>query len=740
MGGSYSATPDDHFRLAGTASPFEVGVQRVVNGEGAPAVADELLELLTATEKLWLLDGDQEFWSGFTDMVTNGYNKTPYVHGAVPRLGIPGLRFADGPRGCVMGESTAFPVPMARGATWDIVLEERVGLAIGCEVRAQGANFFGGICINLPRHPAWGRSQETYGEDPVLLGELGAAAVRGIQRNAMAAAKHFALNSMENARFSVDVTADESALHEVFLAHFRRVVEEGVSGIMSSYNSVNGEWAGQNEDLLEQVLRNEWGFVGVTVSDFVFGFRDPAKSLRAGLDVEEPFRQQRAQHLSADLASGRASWSDVDRAAHRILGAQLRHYASRDPEEPPLSVVFSPLHRTLSREVGARSIVVLRNEIVEGVPVLPLTASSLTRIALIGRLADFPNTGDHGSSDVHPPQVVTPYAGLRAALPDAIVDLVVVYDPEAVSEAAAHADVAVVVVGYSAAEEGEYLSPETFRDPQLMALLPPVEGDVDERIMPDTDSEEPALGFDGIGGDRTSLRLSAEDCLLIRSAASANRRTIVAIVAGGAVIIDDWDRDVSAVVVSWYAGSEGGHALTDVLLGACDASGRLPISIPRSEEHLPFFDRGATAITYDKWFGQRLLDRLKVPAAYPLGFGLSYTSFAAAELAIRAITIESVEINITVRNTGLRDGRHVVQVYGLPFDAGEDFPERLLLGFGIVDLAVGESKMISVRGSLRPLYRRAAGHFTPASETVTIEAASYAGDPNALKAVIPMPA
>src|SRR3954468_17004868 len=274
---------------------FGAAVAAVRDGGSLPAAVDGLLAQLTEPEKLGLLDGDTPFWPGMADMLGNGYNRTPYPMGRIARLGIPGLLFSDGPRGVVMGASTAFPVSMARGATWDLSLEERVGTAIGRELRAQGANFFGGVCINLPRHPAWGRAQETYGEDPLLLGEFGAALTRGVRPNAMPVAKHYALNSMENARFSVDVTADDATLHEVYLAHFRRVVEEGVAGIMTSYNSVNGEWAGQNEHLMEGVLRREWGFEGVTVSDFIWGLRDPAKSLRNGLDVEEPFRQQRAE-------------------------------------------------------------------------------------------------------------------------------------------------------------------------------------------------------------------------------------------------------------------------------------------------------------------------------------------------------------------------------------------------------------------------------------------------------------
>ena len=207
----------------------------------APEAAQNLYASLDDDERLWLLDGDAEFWQGMAEFRTEGYNVRPIVMGAVERIGLPGIRFVDGPRGCVAGRSTAFPVSMARGATWDVALEARVGDVIGREIRAHGGNFFGGVCINLPRHPAWGRAQETYGDDPYHLGEFGAALTRGTQRWVMACAKHYALNSMENARFAVDVTVDEATLHDVYLPHFRRVVDEGVAAIMGAYNSVNGD-------------------------------------------------------------------------------------------------------------------------------------------------------------------------------------------------------------------------------------------------------------------------------------------------------------------------------------------------------------------------------------------------------------------------------------------------------------------------------------------------------------------
>ncbi len=731
--------------LTVTPSAFSTGVDRIRRGEAVDLVVEALLGQLTADEKLNLLDGDTPFWEGLADMFTNGYNTSPIVMGHIERLGIPGLRFADGPRGVVVGSSTAFPVSMARGATWDLELEEQIGVAIGLEMRAQDANFFGGVCINLPRHPAWGRAQETYGEDPILLGEFGAALTRGVQRNGMAVVKHYALNSMENARFKVDVTADDATLHEVYLPHFRRVIEEGVAGVMTSYNAVNGEWAGQNEHLLEGVLRGEWGFQGVTVTDFIWGLRDAAKSLRAGLDVEEPFAQQRAQHLQGDLAAGRAVWSDVDRAARRILATQLRSYASRSPEEPSSDVVFSAAHRTLARTAAGRSMVLLKNDVVDGAPLLPLDASGLATVALIGRLGDVANTGDHGSSNVRSPAVATPLQGLRAALPGVDVLHIAEDDPQAAAAAAREADVAIVVVGYTAEDEGENADPRALADPVLAATYPPV-GDsvVGQQLMAKISVaaerfEVNIVGGAQRGGDRKSLRLRPIDVDIIRAVSAANARTVVAIVTAGAVITEEWRHSAPAVLLSWYAGAEGGHALADVLLGHVDASGRLPFSIPTSEDHLPYFDPDAAAITYDKWFGQRLLDRDGHAAAFPLGYGLSYTTFALSDPALGDLAGEQVDVSVTVTNTGARSGRHVVQVYGRPKNAGVDFPSRVLLGFAPVSLDPGEARQVTVRASTRPLQRWTSAGFVPASASAGIEIAAHAGDPAALRLELALP-
>ncbi|HWJ63140.1 MAG TPA: glycoside hydrolase family 3 N-terminal domain-containing protein, partial [Acidimicrobiales bacterium] len=394
-------------------TPFAAAATRVADGADAQAEAAALVALMTEDERRWCLDGDHPFWADLTEMGQGGYHKRTFPAARVERLGIPGFAFSDGPRGVVIGPATAFPVSMARGATWDLELEERIGEAVGVELRAIGATLYGGVCVNVLRHPAWGRAQETYGEDPVHVGELGAALTRGVQRHAMACVKHFACNSMENTRFAVDVTVDEVALHEVYLPHFRRIIDEGVASVMSAYNAVNGEWAGQSRTLLTNVLRTEWGFEGFVISDWIFGLRDAGESVHAGLDVEMPYRMIRAFGLDDDLAAGACTEEEIATAATRVVATLLRFAPVLDQPRPPIDVLASEPHRALAREAATKAVVLLRNEAVDGTPVLPLDAGALGSVAVLGRLAAVRNLGDGGSSDVWAPSAVTPLDGLR---------------------------------------------------------------------------------------------------------------------------------------------------------------------------------------------------------------------------------------------------------------------------------------------------------------------------------------
>ncbi len=683
---------------------------------------------LTDEELLWLLDGDLTMLRGLTGM-SQRYNSVPFVAGRIDRLGIPGIRFTDGPRGVTLGTSTAFPVALARAATWDPELERAVADVIGTEARAQGANLWAGICLNLAPAPGWGRTQEAYGEDPLLLGAMGTAAVKGASPWVMTCVKHFALNSMEEARFRVDVRVDEDVLREVYLPHFRAVVEAGADCVMSAYNSVNGTWAGQNRHLLTDILRGEWGFGGFVMTDFVWGLRDPVRSVGAGQDLEMPFRQQRAAALPAALADGSLARGDVERAARRHLSAQIR-LALRARPTPPLQIVASERHRRLAREVASRGAVLLRNRCGDGTPALPLDGETVSRVALLGALADRPNQGDVGSSMVTPPASSTILEGLRERLGDRLIH-VAGSDAAAGAAAARGADAAVVVVGLSSEDEGESLIGVDVESTQLLggiarfrpfaAVLVKVAARVTKRKK--------------FGGDRRDLRLHSDDVDLITAVATANPRTVVVVIGGGTIVLDPWDAQVAAVVLAWYPGMEGGRAVTDVLLGDAEPSGRLPMTIPHRRAHLPVVDWDASTVTYGRWWGQRKLDRDGTPAAYPLGFGLGYTTFTIADLDIGHLDGEAFRASVTVTNTGPRAGRHVVQIYAvIPADTGR--LSHHLVGFRSVGLRPGANERVVVDCSIRPVQRWAGGRFVLDDRTITIRAASYAGDPAALDGVL----
>ena len=704
---------------------FAAAAARVATGADHRVEASALVERMTLEEKLDCLDGDTDFWPGLMDMTAGGYRSHPWPAAVVERLGVPGIAFADGPRGCVIGPSTCFPVAMARGAAFDVDLERRVGAAIGAELHAAGATFTGAVCINLLRHPAWGRAQETYGEDPHHVGELGVALVDGLQRHVMACAKHFALNSMENARFTVDVTAGERALHEVYLPHFRRVAAAGVASMMSAYNSVNGSWCGENSALLTTILRDEWGWDGLVVSDFVFGLRDPVASVAAGLDIEMPFRQQRAQTLEEALAEGGLSESDVDGAVSRIVATLLR-FADRlgVPHEPV--EVAGPEHRALAREAAAAGAVLVRN----AGPILPVDAAAIGRIAVLGRLAAVPNLGDGGSSDVRPPEVTTPLAGIRAGFADAEV----VHD-DADASIAGDADLTVVVVGYTAEDEGEYV--DMAGTAQLAHLFPPLP----EIGLTAPASDDAPLAADGPeggflpGGDRRSLRLRDEDEALIAAATSVSDSVVVVVMSGSAVVMP-WLESTAATLMIWYPGMEGGHALADVLCGAVEPGGRLPFAVPRSEGDLVPFDPDATAVTYDLFHGQWLLDRTGVEAHLPFGWGLGYTTWSLGDASVVRAEAAAGQVDLEVANRGTRPGATVVQLFAGRPGSVHDRPAGRLVGFTKVTLGPGEAETVRIPFDLATLAVREDGSWVQEPGRYELTVGLHANDVDAVALVV----
>jgi beta-glucosidase len=672
--------------------------------------AQSFLEQLTFEEKLGMMDGDEAFWSGMADMFSGGYNAHVWVAGAVPRLGLPGIRFSDGPRGVVMAGATTFPVPMARGATWDSAMEERVGDVIGRELRAMGGNFFGGVCINLLRHPAWGRAQETYGEDSYHLGIFGAAVTQGVQQHVMACVKHFALNSMENARFTVDATIDPRALHEVYLSHFKRVIDSGVASVMSAYNSVNGEWCGQNHVLLTDILKEQWGFRGFVMTDFIFGMRDAQKAALAGQDIEMPFQMHFHAHLKQLVEQGSVPIERINDAVLRIVREQVRFAQGRDSADYDPGVIGSQEHRALAREVAEKSIVLLKNE----GQVLPLR--QIKHLAVIGKLADTPNTGDGGSSNTQPAYVVTPLQGLREALGEEVeIEYDDGSDPEKAVVLARRADAVVLVAGYTAKDEGEFITPEGMTElakgfPVPTAEEQPNAQAVQQSLLGDEATIE---GF-APGGDRAYLTLHPEDEALIQAVAAVNQRTIVTMMGGSAIITEAWRAQVPAILMLWYPGMEGGHALADILLGKVNPSGKLPCTFPADDTQLPYFDRNATRITYDLWHGYRKLERDGTVPAFPFGFGLSYTTYIYGDIHLAQTTLhtsETLRATLTITNSGAMAGEEVVQLYIGTQDSKIERAPRELKAFTRVALAVGETRKVSIEVPVSELayYDRTAG-------------------------------
>ncbi|HKT00483.1 MAG TPA: glycoside hydrolase family 3 C-terminal domain-containing protein, partial [Rugosimonospora sp.] len=412
----------------------------------------------------------------------------------------------------------------------------------------------------------------------------------------------------------------------------------------------------------------------------------------------------------------------------RLLATQLR-YAARCEPEPPPEVVACAAHRALAREVAGRGAVLLRNATRDGTPVLPLSAGALTSVAVLGHRAEQDNIGDHGSSRVHPPAIVSILDGLRERLGTRVRH--VAGDD---AEPARTADAAVVVVGLGPEDEGEALAAMDADAIQVFGGITrwrPV-ATVLSKVMA---AASRRAGI--VGGDRRDLRLPARDVALIQAVTAVNPRTVVVVIGGGTIVVDPWDTAAGAVLFAWYPGMEGGRAIADVLLGDVEPGGRLPVAIPHRQADLPAVDWRARRVAYPRWWGQRALDRAGTAAAYPLGFGLGYTTFALADLHVGPVAGERFPVHVSATNTGTRGGRHVIQVYArLP---GHERTVRALVGFASVEAGAGETVQATVDCTTRPVQRWTGAGFTVDTQTVTVEAGAYSGDPAALAGTVTLP-
>jgi beta-glucosidase len=617
--------------------------------------AREILSGLTLTEKTNLMAGNSLLY-----LLPQIFGMGKYFSFDTPSLakhGLPGIKFIDGPRGITLKGGTAFPSAIARGASWDVHLQEQVGEVMGHEAAAAGANLCGAVCVNLLRHPAWGRAQETLGEDPYHVGTLAAAFVGGLQKHVMACVKHYAANSIERSRYYVDVKIEERALREIYLPHFRMCVDAGAASVMSAYNKVNGQYCGTNRHLLRDILKDSWGFRGFVISDWLYGTRNTVEAANAGLDLEMPFPLYYGRKLRKAVKSGAVSVSVIDEAATRLIGEQIRHTLNSEKNTYDRRSCGGAAHAAIARKAAQKSMVLLKNE----GPVLPLVPEKIKKIAVIGRLAAMVNLGDRGSSDVRPPYAVTPLEGIRNGAGPVEV---VYYGGGRLSRvraAAAGADAVIVVAGFTWKDEGEYIK-------ELR-----------------------------IGGDRMNLDLHQRDIRIINAASRANDKCVVVLESGTAVTMDPWVEQVGAVIMAWYPGMEGGNALADILFGRVNPCGKLPIAFPRSLDQLFPFDNRTATVEYGLYHGYRHFERFGRKPLYPFGYGLSYTRYRYGNLVLSAKSIgrdEKLFISVEITNEGSMAGEETAQLYIGYGNSRVERPVRELKGFGRISLRPGERGVV----------------------------------------------
>ena len=598
----------------------------------------------------------------------------------VERLGIAQIMVTDGPHGLrkqggdtdhlgLAGSvpATCFPPAVALGSSWDAALAERVGIALGVESAIEDVAVILGPGINIKRSPLCGRNFEYFSEDPIVSGVMGTGLVLGIQSQGVGASlKHFAANQQETDRLRSSSDVDPRALREIYLRGFERVVRDAQPWtVMCSYNRINGVWASEDPWLLTQVLRGEWGFEGLVVSDWG-AVHDRLLGLPAGLDLEMPASGGRTDaQLVAAVQDGTLDEGALDVAADRVLDL-IRKAQARPAASGPLDV---DAHHALAREAAGRGIVLLRNQ----GELLPLSPDQ--RIAVIGEFARTPRYQGAGSSQINPTRLENALDAIRAVA-GADVPFAPGFSLDAATEP-----------GASSSADAAALRAEA------VALAAEVDVAV---IFAGVPAEEESEGF-----DRQHMNLPTAQLELIEDVLAVNSNTVVVLSNGGAVVMP-FAGTVPAILEGWLLGQAGGTATADVLFGAVNPSGKLTETIPlRLEDNSAFGtypgELGHVRYGEGVLVGYRWYDVKKLHVAFPFGHGLSYTTFAYGDAAAAVAASGDVVVTVPVTNTGRVSGREVVQVY-TSFEGASVVHRapRELKGFAVVALEPGETAEVEV--------------------------------------------
>jgi beta-glucosidase len=621
-----------------------------LHAEDYDARARELVGQMTLPEKIQELHG-------LTDRTHNRYVPP------VPRLGIPALHVANGPAGVgpagdkPQKPATALPAPISLAATWDVALANRYGVVIGKESKDLGEDLLEGPDVNIARVPQNGRTFEAFGEDPYFVSQMAVNEIEGIQSEGVIAnVKHYAANNQETRRGSINVIVDERTLREIYLPAFEASVEQGhVASIMGAYNKVNGFYCCQNDELLNQILKKEWGFKGFVTSDFGAVHGTVPYAL-GGLDLEMPNGAFFGSKLQTAVESNEVPMSVIDDKLIRRFRTMME-FGLFD-HQPTLQPIPAEADGLESKYLAEEGMVLLKN----GKNELPLDPARLHTIAVIGPYATNAMTGGGGSSHVVPLYTVAPVDGIQQRVGPKI--KVVFSDGSDVAQAAALAkssDVAIVMVG--------------------------------------EDEEE---------GVDHPLTLKGNQDQLVEAVAVANPHTIV-VLKTGSVVFMPWVDKVPALLEAWYPGEEDGNAVAAVLFGDVNPSGKLPLTFPKRLADLPAntpeqYPGVKNTANYSEgvFVGYRHFDAQGIKPLFPFGYGLSYTTFDYKKLSISpkniSATVSSnltVTVDFDVLNTGKRSGKEVTELYvGFPSTAAIPQPPKQLNGFEKVTLEPGQTHRV----------------------------------------------